>query len=167
MGSLRPVKNFKLVAAAAAQLAAAGVQFVHLGDPMGWDRRTRGVSNLHYLPFEHNPFPVITEADVFGSTSHKEAFSRASLEAMACGKPVVGPRAGGSLDLIEDGVSGRFFAADDAHDFAAKIRWYHDDRRRVGEHGEAAVKRVESNFSTSSMLEAYLRLYDELTAISQ
>lgn len=164
MGSLRPVKNFRLVVEAASQLAADGVQFVHLGEPMGWDRRTQAVNNLHYLPFEHNPFPVIAEADVFGSTSHKEAFSRASLEAMACGKAVIGPRAGGSLDLIEDGVSGRLFAPDDSRDFAAKVRWYHDDRRRVSEHGEAAVRRVESYFSTDSMVTAYLRLYSELTA---
>ena len=162
LGSLRPVKNFQITVAAAKALAPHGVHFVNVGDPRGWDRRTRGIENIHYIEFTENPFPIIAEADVFASTSHGEAFGRVSLEAMACGKPVVGPRAGGSLDLIEDGHNGRFFEPRDAEDFAAKLLWYFESRDRAPAHGANALRSVEARFSTRSMVDAYLSLYKNL-----
>jgi glycosyltransferase involved in cell wall biosynthesis len=93
-----------------------------------------------------------------------EAFERVSLEAMVCGKPVVGPRAGGSLDLIEDGSNGRFFEPRDAKDFAAKVLWYHETRDRAHSHGANALKSVEDQFSTRTMIDAYLDLDARLLA---
>jgi glycosyltransferase involved in cell wall biosynthesis len=162
MGSLRAVKNFGLTVTAARELAPHRVHFVHLGDDLGWARRVRDLPTMHFLPFERNPFPDIAEADVFVTTSDREAFSRASLEAMACGRPVVGPRAGGSLDLIEDGVNGAFFTPGDAADLAAKLLGYARDRPRAAAHGTTALASVEASFSTQRMAEAYLQLYADV-----
>jgi len=87
------------------------------------------------------------------------AFGRVSLEAVVCGKPVVGPRAGGSLDLIEDGSNGRFFEPRDAEDFAAKVFWYHETRDRVHSHAANALKSIEDRFSTRKTTDAYRDLY--------
>lgn len=99
---------------------------------------------------------------MFVTTSDREAFSRASLEAMACGRPVVGPRAGGSLDLIEDGVNGAFFTPGDAADLAAKLLGYARDRPRAAAHGTTALASVEASFSAQRMAEAYLQLYADV-----
>lgn len=159
LGSLRPVRNFQITVAAAKALADKGIHFVSVGDARGWERKTRGLDNIHYIQFTENPFPILAEADIFASTSHGEAFGRVSLEAMACGKPVVGPRAGGSLDLIEDGSNGRFFEPRDADDFAAKVLWYYESRDQIHLHGANALKSVEDRFSTHKMADAYLDLY--------
>ncbi|HEX9875870.1 MAG TPA: glycosyltransferase family 4 protein [Gammaproteobacteria bacterium] len=164
MGSLRPVKNFELIVEAAKQLAPKDVHFVNLGDSRGWAEKTRGIANLHFLEFEPNPFPAIGEADVFVSTSHGEAFGRANIEAMACGKPVVGPKAGGALDQIEHDVSGRFFQPNDASDFAGQVLWYRQNPERATLHGAQAKQRVERRFSTAAMAESYLSLYRKVLA---
>ena len=52
-------------------------------------------------------------------------------EALACGTPVVAPRAGGALDIVSDGVPGRFVADGTPCGFAAALRDLPDDRGRV------------------------------------
>ena len=49
---------------------------------------------------------VLQAADLFLLPSRAESFGLAALEAMACGCPVLGYRAGGLPEVIEDGVSG-------------------------------------------------------------
>jgi len=159
MGALRRRKNFAVMVEAAKVLAPQGVHFVNIGDSRGWDRKTRAMSNVHYLQYTENPFPIVAEADVLASTSKREAFARASLEAMACGKPVVGPRVDGSLDLIEDGVNGLFFEPDNAEDLAEKLLWYQTHRDQVAAHGANAAKIIEERFSTHKMADAYAALH--------
>ncbi len=65
MASLRPVKRFELTVRAAKTLAPLGIRFVHLGDARNWPNKTRDVTNLHYLPFAPNPFPILAAADLF------------------------------------------------------------------------------------------------------
>jgi glycosyltransferase involved in cell wall biosynthesis len=52
-----------------------------------------------------------------------EAFPHVILEAFACGVPIVASRIGTLPDVIHDGISGVLFAAGDAIDLAAKVRW--------------------------------------------
>lgn len=51
-----------------------------------------------------------------------EAFPMVLIEAMASGTPVIGSRAGGIIDIIEDGVNGFLFEKGDWEELAEKIR---------------------------------------------
>ena len=106
MASLRPYKHFEVIVSAAKMLEGHPIHFVHAGNAKQWVDKAS--ANVHFLGHQSKPFPILAATDIFASTSHNEAFGRSNLEAMACGKPLIGSRTGGLLDLIEDGVNGRF-----------------------------------------------------------
>jgi glycosyltransferase involved in cell wall biosynthesis len=157
MASLRPYKHFEVIVSAAKMLEGYPIHFVHAGDAKRW--ADKASANIHFLGHQNKPFPILAAADIFVSTSHNEAFGRSNLEAMACGKPLIGSRTGGLLDLIEDGVTGRFFESCDARDFADKVLFYYRDREAVKAHGAAAIERVADRFATEVMVRQYVDLY--------
>ena len=59
--------------------------------------------------------------DIYVSCSRSEAFSNTVLEAMACGRAVVGSRIGGTPELIGDDERGFLFQSGDAVDLAEKL----------------------------------------------
>ena len=161
MAKLRPYKHFEVVAEAAKQLKSHPIHFVHLGNPKGWDERTRDIENIHFLGHQTRPFAIISEADVFATTSENEAFGRSNLEAMALGKPLIGSSTGGLLDLIDEGLTGRFFKTRDAADFARQVSAYYEDRSLVDEHRANALRHIDERFSSKRMAENYLKLYED------
>ena len=96
-------------------------------------------------------------ADIFALPSTGEGFGFVFLEAMAFGKPLVGARAGGATDLIEDGVNGLLVSPHDQGALAQAIeRLLGDDslRATLGQKGAEIVRRkyrfdvFEKGFST-------------------
>jgi glycosyltransferase involved in cell wall biosynthesis len=59
--------------------------------------------------------------DIYVSSSRSEAFSNTVLEAMACGRAVVGSRVGGTPELLGDDERGRLFQPGKAADLAEKL----------------------------------------------
>jgi glycosyltransferase involved in cell wall biosynthesis len=159
IGNLRPQKRFDVVVEAAERLRGEPIRFVHIGKDDGWSRRTNKLDNIAYLGFEDSPWGILGEADIAATTAENEAFGRANLEAMACGKPLIGADSGGLPDLIEPDVNGLLFEPGNARDFAAKLQVYVTDRRALRRHANGALERTAALFSTDRMLHRYRDLY--------
>jgi glycosyltransferase involved in cell wall biosynthesis len=105
--------------------------------------------------------------DVLFFPSTTETFGNVSLEAMACGLPVVAAAATGSQNLIDHGKSGRLIRPGAVHQFAEALRAYIEDASLRSAHGAAGEKRSR-DFSWDQInqvvAETYLRLIRQKAA---
>ena len=83
---------------------------------------------------------ALASADLFLNPSITEAFGNVTLEAMACGLPVVAAEATGATNLVRDGVTGTLVDGADADEFADALEAYarDPDLRRAPWRGRAS-----------------------------
>lgn len=84
-------------------------------------------------------------------TTRPERFGLTTIEAMACGTPVLGARMGSLPEIVVDGVTG--FLCESVEDAASKVPQLASLDRR------ACRARVESEFSIERMVDRYLDAY--------
>ncbi|MBH0084003.1 glycosyltransferase family 1 protein [Salinibacterium sp. SWN167] len=80
--------------------------------------------------------------DIFAHTGTEETFGQTLQEAHSAGLPVVAPRSGGPIDLIDHGTNGFLFEADNEDQLRAYIEALAIDpalRARMGEAGRRTV----------------------------
>jgi len=101
--------------------------------------------------------------DIFFNPSITETFGNVTLEAMACGVPVVAARATGSTTLVRDGETGMLVAPGDISAFADALQAYVELpqlRAAHGANGEARSKLFDWDEINSGMAQTYLRLVE-------
>ena len=105
--------------------------------------------------------------DVLFNPSITETFGNVTLEAMACGLPVVAAAATGSESLVDDGVSGRLIRPGAIHQFAEALCGYveqPDLRARHGAAGEARAMEFSWDRINQAVADTYLRLIRQRAA---
>ncbi len=123
------------------------------------DARHGSVTMLGPRPTER----IFSAWDAFVLTSRSEGFPLVTLEAMACGLPVVATAVGGVPEQIDHLSSGILVAPDDAEAVASWLVRLHDDaqlRRRLG---DEAARRARSEFTIARQADGLHRAY--LTAL--
>jgi phosphatidylinositol alpha 1,6-mannosyltransferase len=104
---------------------------------------------------------AIASADMLLNPSVTETFGNVTLEAMACGLPVIAARATGSLSLVEDNVTGRLIRPGANEAFAQALRFYcenDDARAAAGAAGRAVSERYSWDTVNAALVEGYLRI---------
>jgi glycosyltransferase involved in cell wall biosynthesis len=92
--------------------------------------------------------------------SLSEGLPRVLLEAMACGKPVIGAAVGGIPGLIEDGVNGFLVPPDDVQSLAECIKKLLADERLARSLGERGRDFVARTFSTERYVAGYAEIVE-------
>jgi len=104
---------------------------------------------------------AVASMDVLFNPSVTETFGNVTLEAMACGLPVVAAAATGSESLVEDHVSGRLVRPGAVHQFAEALRGYIESADMRARHGVAGERRA-LDFAwdriNQAVADTYLRL---------
>lgn len=80
--------------------------------------------------------------DIFVHTGSEETFGQTLQEAAASGLPVVAPRAGGPIDLVDEGATGWLFEPDDADELRTAVSRLAGDAALRSRMGEAGRRRV-------------------------
>jgi D-inositol-3-phosphate glycosyltransferase len=108
--------------------------------------------------------PLLRSADLVISTCQYEPSGITSLQAMACGTPVIAPPVGGHMDAVVDGTTGIIIPPGRPALLAQRIRQLLAHPMMIEAYGVAAVDRVRSRYSWDRIAGETLAVYGRVTA---
>jgi len=122
-----------------------------------------GIQDLVWTPGARtNIAEIMRSFTVFALPSIAEGTPVTILEAMATGLPVVATRVGGVPEVVQENVTGSLVRPGDAMALATSLAKYVTQPALLAQHGAAGRARIEQKYSMTTMLKAYLQLYDSL-----
>lgn len=102
---------------------------------------------------------VMGAADAFLLPSAGESFGLAALEAMACGVPVVGARAGGLPEVVRDGIDGILEPVGDTGAMSSRLVALLEDKTALARARAEVVRRAREDFATERIVPMYEDVY--------
>jgi len=144
------------------QLVLAGT-----GDDRGWLEdlmEKNGVHrHVHFLTGMNYPelAACYSACEIFALPSEGEGFGLVYLEAMACGKPVIGGTHGGAPEIIEDGVTGYLVPHGDTIQLATSIEALLADPAHAKEMGARGRQRAEHEFHFKAFAKSLKKILRE------
>ncbi len=115
-----------------------------------------------FLGYIDNSFLVMKSIDIVLVCSRCEAFGRVTVEAMRAGKPVVGTRSGGTIELIQEGFNGFLYTPGDYEELAEKIMYLYDNPGLAKQMGEKGQKWAAEQFTEERYGEKLLAILKQL-----
>ncbi len=169
VSNFRPVKRLgDVVEIFARTTQRVAAHLLLAGDGPAWGEaearaRELGVAErVHFLGEQEGVEEVLAASDVFLLPSEHESFGLSALEAMACGVPVVGTRAGGLPEVVDEGENGYLVEVGDVEAAADRVtRMLLDEplRSRLGARARAAAA---DQFATQPVVARYVEIYERL-----
>jgi L-malate glycosyltransferase len=166
-GRLFPVKDYALMVEVAREVSKikTNIRFELAGD--GPERlriqdliKKHGMDGKFVLRGFVNDTPSFyRRLDVYLNTSFHEGIPMSVLEAMAYRIPVIAPKVGGVMEILEDGVEGFLVGSRNPKDFAERcVALYENDSLRK-QMGLAARETIIKEFLLEKMAKRYHSLY--------
>jgi glycosyltransferase involved in cell wall biosynthesis len=139
---------------------------VFVGDGSEMDRLKHQAARLglsdriHLTGFKKDPWPYFRafDLDILASTKN-EGIPQVLLQAMYARCPVIGTRAGGIPDIIEDGVSGMVVEPGSSHALAGAMETMLNHPEKALKYSENAFSFVSRNHTIDKMGDRILGLY--------
>ena len=172
LGRLAPIKRHDVFVRAAAQVARVrpDTHFVVIGEgeTLAQTRHLAGdlaiAERVHFLGWRsHAELPALLgDVDVLANTSDNEGMPVSLIEALAAGVPVVATAAGGTVSVIEDGVTGSLAPIGDAEAVARACLTLLGDPALRAQRAAAGRAAVASRFEVAGLVETMARTYTSL-----
>lgn len=145
------------------QLVAAGegddrAWLEHLAGEIGVRRHVHFLSGLSYAELA----ACYAACEIFALPSRGEGFGLVYLEAMACGKPVIGGAHGGAPEVIQDGVTGYVVPHGESAQLATCIETLLADQQLAREMGARGRERVAQEYRFNVFAKSLKRILREL-----
>ncbi len=176
VAQLTPWKGHDVLLRAWAQLKTQGNPAVLLvmgsalhPEDRSWENELKRLANeldlagsVRFLGRHEDVASIVGAVQAVAVPSRAEPFGRVALEAMALGKPVIGTRAGGLPEVVDDGVTGLLVEPDDAPALADAIGRVLGDPQLAHRLGQAGADRVKAMFDIRRTAQQTEDLYDAL-----
>lgn len=159
-------KGLDLLLAAMAQLKERPLRLHVVGSGVvnaaGEAARNMALPNVRWLGWQSGAdlLACYRACDALVMPSRWEGFGLAAIEAMREGKPVLAARCGALGEIVEDGVTGRLFAAGDVAALTALLASL--DREALAHAGAKARQRYLEHYTIERTATALSALYREL-----
>ncbi|MFB0613623.1 glycosyltransferase family 4 protein [Aurantiacibacter poecillastricola] len=167
LGRLVLEKGIDIFAEAMVELRERGVphQVLVIGEGPAHDFFSEKVPEACFVGFQQGADlgRAVASMDVLLNPSVTETFGNVTLEAMACGVPVVAADATGASSLVVEGETGFLVPPRDIAAYANRLERYARDEALRRAHGEAGARRADAydwDAINSAVAETYLRLIE-------
>jgi phosphatidylinositol alpha-1,6-mannosyltransferase len=130
----------------------------NLAEENGVDRHVHFLSGLSYEELAS----CYAHCEIFALPSKGEGFGLVYLEAMACGKPVIGGAHGGAPEVIDDGKTGYLVPHGDAVQLATAIETLLANPTLELEMGRRGKERVDHEFRFNVFAKSFRKILREL-----
>jgi glycosyltransferase involved in cell wall biosynthesis len=168
---LAPVKGHSDVLAAARLTEPdTDLHYVWVGDgPLHGRLRDTAerlglADRVHLLGYRQDIPALLHAADLFVFPTHGEGCSRALIEAMTAGLPVIAADASSNPELVTDGRHGLLYPTGDPERLAERLRAACLDIPRMRQLGAAARERARQTFTAGAMCAGTYRVLDDVVA---
>ena len=115
--------------------------------------------------FQQNIPELMSALDILIHPCEVEGFGRIAIEAMAAGKPVIGPTSGGVSETVKQEVTGILVSPGSVNEFSKateKLIVDSELRKRLGSNGRI---RAEKEFSLNNHVYKLTELYDNIMTV--
>ncbi len=113
---------------------------------------------LEYIPSKQDIRPVLSDVHCSIMPSYHEGMSNVNLESAANGRPVITTDVPGCKETVDDGITGYLVESRNSNSLISAIEKFinkpYEDKKLMG---QAARKKVESEFDRQIVVDAYLK----------
>ena len=121
-----------------------------------------GLSRVFFLGKHQDVWPYYLAGSVTAVPSVTEPFGLVSIEAMACGRPVLASAVGGLTEIVDEGTTGRLVPAGDPAALAAALEQMLADRQGLAAMGSEGRRRYLAEYSQDAMTRRWEGAYEAL-----
>lgn len=140
------------------KMAGTGPQHEYLKQ-LAQDKGLKNIEFLGFVPDDELSHLARDAQFTVVPSVFPETFGLVITEAFAFGKPVVGPRRGAPIELIEDDKNGYLFDAQNVSDLAKKIDQLWNQKEKIHAMGKYARSQAEKKFAPKKHVEALIDMY--------
>ncbi|ALC16854.1 glycosyl transferase, group 1 [Desulfuromonas soudanensis] len=175
VGNIRSAKGYDIFLKAAkiiheqhpeSRFIVAGQGSGKLYDELIQLRRSLKLEEVfHFIGFQNDAAKVFNNFDIFVLPSISEGFSISTIEAMACGLPIVVTKSGGPEEILQNTKTNIITEKTSPIDIANNITKFITKINKKNLKIAIVDESCETKFSLKKMVSSYSLLYEELTNI--